>query len=211
MRLPLFIAALFSAVAVARAAPTKALPRSVKPVPPKAKPLPLRPAPPRPAPPPVDDAAEPDDAADEEATSEQIDREDSDAIDAAVNEGLKEYEELRRAEEQAFPDTPATTPNLRRLGVANPLRWRAEDTLGRLSLLPEGLCAEPLLLGDSGELLAELGGIDLATLKSKFDIPIELNDEVLANVRFINGVGRGFLNRWLGRSHRWIPFERAET
>lgn len=117
--------------------------------------------------------------------------------------GATELEELLEAEARALEGFSGRPSNLGRLGPANPLRHRALDALYR----EDGALAAPGIVpeGDAGEILAELGGIDLAALKARYDIPIEINDEVLSYIRFFQGSGRKWFSRWLARSHRWIP------
>ncbi len=55
------------------------------------------------------------------------------------------------------------------------------------------------------ELLPELG-MDLATLQAKYDIPIDVNPQVVAYIRFFQSpAGRKHFAKWLSRSHRYIP------
>lgn len=153
-------------------------------------------------------AALPDDppATDEPAADEPAVGEDAPGIQEDLVEGKKELEELLKVEAQEIEGAAHVPPGLDLLGPANPLRQRALDAWTRPGELPGALA--PLPEGDAGALLAELGGMDLATLKAKYDIPIELNDEVLAYVRFFQGSGRGWFEKWLARSHRWLPIMR---
>ena len=50
----------------------------------------------------------------------------------------------------------------------------------------------------------ELAGIGAAELRAQYDIPIELNDAVVANVRFFQTDARPHMERWLGRAG-WMP------
>ncbi|HYD41314.1 MAG TPA: LysM peptidoglycan-binding domain-containing protein [Anaeromyxobacter sp.] len=55
------------------------------------------------------------------------------------------------------------------------------------------------------ELLPELD-MDLATLQAKYDIPIDVNPQVVAYIRFFQSpAGRRHFAKWLSRSHRYIP------
>jgi len=63
----------------------------------------------------------------------------------------------------------------------------AEQGTGRIDLLPEL-------------------DIDLATLRSRYDIPIDVNAAVVSYIRFFQSRGaRSHFVKWLGRSHRYIP------
>jgi membrane-bound lytic murein transglycosylase D len=64
---------------------------------------------------------------------------------------------------------------------------QAEPGAGRIDLLPEL-------------------EVDLATLRSRYDIPIDVNAAVVSYVRFFQSrVARPHFVKWLGRSHRYIP------
>jgi membrane-bound lytic murein transglycosylase D len=53
-------------------------------------------------------------------------------------------------------------------------------------------------------LLPELD-VDLRSLQSRYDIPIEVNPAVVAYVRFFQSpAARGHFTKWLGRSHRYL-------
>jgi len=55
------------------------------------------------------------------------------------------------------------------------------------------------------ELLPQLD-VDLATLRSQYDIPIDVNEAVLSYIRFFQSpAARPHFVKWLGRSHRYIP------
>lgn len=131
------------------------------------------------------------------------DDEQDDEQDDALQDRRDELDEMLAVESMSFDGYLRQPKHLGRLGPANPVRHRAFDALLRpgSSLLAGAVVPE----GDAGALLAELGGIDLAELKARYDIPIELNDEVLSYIRFFQGNGRKWFSRWLARSHRWIP------
>lgn len=99
-------------------------------------------------------------------------------------------------------DHVAPFDGLQLLGAGHPLRMRrlgAEPVSGA-ELMP----AE----GDAGSLVPELAGIDLADLKAKYDIPIEINEDVIAYIRFFQGRGRNWYQKWLARAELWVPLMR---
>jgi membrane-bound lytic murein transglycosylase D len=131
---------------------------------------------------------------------------DAAGIQEDLDEGKKELEELLKAENQAIEPNEGLPKDTEKLGVGNPLRARMLDTERRGGEFQEA--PAPLPEGDAGELLAELRGIDLAALKAEYDIPVEINDDVIQYVRFFQGTGRKWYARWLERSKRWIPYMR---
>lgn len=145
-------------------------------------------------------------AAEEAAEIDQVDAADAAGIQEALSAGQKELEELQKAEESALPDRPPEPKHQSRLGATNPLRRRVEDSRGRMGAVADP--AAPAAQGDVGDVLAELGGLDLGALKAEYDIPVELNDEVLEYIRFFQTSGRKWYAKWLSRSHRWIAYER---
>ncbi|WP_242356221.1 MULTISPECIES: lytic transglycosylase domain-containing protein [Anaeromyxobacter] len=59
------------------------------------------------------------------------------------------------------------------------------------------------------ELLPELD-MDLAQLRAKYDIPIDVNEAVVGYVRFFQSpAARAHFVKWLGRSHRYLDHYRA--
>jgi membrane-bound lytic murein transglycosylase D len=55
------------------------------------------------------------------------------------------------------------------------------------------------------ELLPHLD-VDLPTLRSRYDIPIDVNEAVISYIRFFqSSAARSHFVKWLGRSHRYIP------
>ncbi len=144
-------------------------------------------------------AAATDDAAGADST-------DATGIEEQVTQSSRELQEMQQAEDQALSATVGGPRGVHLLGVANPLRLRAADPFGR-ETAGETPAALPQL-GDAGEVLQELSGIDLATLKRQYDIPVEVNDDVIACIRFFQTGGRKWFTKWLERSHVWIPVER---
>ncbi len=135
---------------------------------------------------------------------EAEDEAEGDIAEGRESASQKELEELQRTEEAVVKDEPLDRRDLLRMGINNPMRQRAEDATRSGTTPVDTGTAE-----DAGTVLAELGGIDLATLEAEYDIPIVINDDVLQYIRFFQGSGRKWYARWLARSHRWIPFERT--
>jgi membrane-bound lytic murein transglycosylase D len=129
---------------------------------------------------------------------------DEPAIQAEVRVESAELEQVREAEEQARLTDPslAEDPAARaasRLGLESPLRLRLRGTLGR-EVGPAQI--EP------GERIAGLPEIDhdLRRLQAEYDIPIEVNEKVIAYVRFFQAPAvRKHFVKWLGRSSKYIP------
>ncbi|MBI5067687.1 MAG: LysM peptidoglycan-binding domain-containing protein [Deltaproteobacteria bacterium] len=128
---------------------------------------------------------------------------DDEEIEAAVEAQSQELEELRAAEEQTRP-LDATTADERAaraaaaLGLESPLRHRLEEALSR----------EP---GAAEQVAGRIPGLpeidhDLRRLQAEYDIPIDVNDSVVAYVRFFQHpkVRKHFV-KWLGRAPRYIP------
>jgi len=124
---------------------------------------------------------------------------DDEEIDAATQAESKELEELRAAEEQARPLDAGDGPAARaaaRLGLESPLRRQLEEALARDASAPS-------------ELAGRIPGLpeidhDLRRLQAEFDIPIEVNEAVIAYVRFFQHpkVRKHFV-KWLGRAPRY--------
>jgi membrane-bound lytic murein transglycosylase D len=149
-----------------------------------------------------DTAGDPDQPADVDAD----DTDDAVGIQEDLNAGKKELEDLLKAETQAI-DQAATAPkHANRLGPGNPLGWRTYEANHAGGDLFDA--AQPATEGDAGGMLAELNGLDMGALKAEYDIPIEINDDVIEYIRFFQGPGRKWYTAWLQRSHRWIPFMR---
>ena len=125
---------------------------------------------------------------------------DSPEIAAEVEAESAEIEDVRRAEESAHvtdgPPTGQPGPSTDGLGLESPIRDRVEGALSRHEPAPSG---EGRI-----DLLPELDH-DLATLQSEYDIPIDVNQAVVAYIRFFQSPGvRPHFLKWLGRSHRYI-------
>ncbi|HEU4385373.1 MAG TPA: LysM peptidoglycan-binding domain-containing protein [Anaeromyxobacteraceae bacterium] len=129
------------------------------------------------------------------------DQGDEQAIEEEIEEQSAEMEAMRAAEEKAAlaQDRPgdATGRAAARLGLESPLRQRLDDAMsgahshggedeqGRIALLPEI-------------------DHDLRRLQAEYDIPVEVNDAVVAYVRFFQTEpARSHFVRWLGRYHKY--------
>ena len=131
---------------------------------------------------------------------------------AEVDKGAAELEEVRRAEEKAglLPQAPGAGP---RDGLAIGLdSW---DPLARDLATAQGTSidgaplADPAPSGLTQLRLAELAGISEDELRAKYDIPVELNDAVVAYIRFFQTDARVHFTKWLGRSTRYMPMMRS--
>jgi membrane-bound lytic murein transglycosylase D len=140
------------------------------------------------------------------ANLDDVQAADAVGIQENLNAGKKELEELLKAEAQAIDQATHAPVHMNRLGPGNPLQARASDAGRAGGTLFDAAVPPPQ--GDAGGLLAELNGLDIASLKAEYDIPVEINDDVVEYVRFFQGAGRKWYERWLARSHRWIPIMR---
>ncbi|HYV68022.1 MAG TPA: LysM peptidoglycan-binding domain-containing protein [Myxococcales bacterium] len=131
---------------------------------------------------------------------------------AEVDKGAAELEEVRKAEEKAglLPQAPGAGP---RDGLAIGLdSW---DPLARDLAAAQGTSidgaplADPAPSGIAQVKLAELAGISEDELRAKYDIPVELNDAVVAYIRFFQTDARVHFTKWLGRSTRFMPMMRS--
>jgi membrane-bound lytic murein transglycosylase D len=145
---------------------------------------------------------------------EKADAADSDDPEsqAEVDKGAAELEEVRKAEEKAglLPQAPGAGP---RDGLAIGLdSW---DPLARDLAAAQGTSidgaplADPAPSGLAQVRLAELAGISEDELRAKYDIPVELNDAVVAYIRFFQTDARVHFTKWLARSTRYMPMMRS--
>jgi len=141
----------------------------------------------------------------DKADANEPDDEDS---QADIDKSAAELEEVRKAEEKAglLPQAPGTGP---RDGLAVGLDgW---DPVARDLLLSQGISldgaplADPAPAGGAQARLPELAGITEEELRAKYDIPVELNDAVVAYIRFFQTDAREHFSRWLARSTKWLP------
>ncbi|MFY3746064.1 LysM peptidoglycan-binding domain-containing protein [Anaeromyxobacter sp. Red801] len=149
-------------------------------------------APPKPAQrrqePSVDDVIANADAPDEPAIAEEIEQE------SAELEDLRQAEEASRVQDAG---EGRRTVGADGLGLESPIRDRVEGALGR-DATPRGEGAGRI------PLLPEIDH-DLATLQAEYDIPIDVNEAVVAYVRFFQSPSvRAHFVKWLGRSHRYM-------
>jgi len=154
---------------------------------------------------PVKPAARPDEKAD------AADADDPES-QAEVDKGAAELEEVRKAEEKAglLPQAPGAGP---RDGLTIGLdSWDplARDLAAALGTSIDGVpLADPAPSGLAQVRLAELAGISEDELRAKYDIPVELNDAVVAYIRFFQTDARVHFTKWLGRSTRFMPMMRG--
>jgi membrane-bound lytic murein transglycosylase D len=157
-------------------------------------------------PPLPDGDAEGDDDTAEDADMDAVQADDALGIQDDVNAGKQELEGLLKAESQIIDKKDTSPRHFNRLGPANPLRAHAADANHAGGDSYDA--AVPAPQGDAGGLVAELNGLDIAALKAEYDIPIEINEDVIQYVRFFQGPGRQWYQRWLARAHRWVPIMR---
>jgi membrane-bound lytic murein transglycosylase D len=128
---------------------------------------------------------------------------DDEEIEVEIEAQSAEMEAMREAEEKATllqPMRPEeeVARSAARLGLESPLRQRLLDALSRDTAAgPEE---------DQGRiaLLPQIGH-DLRRLQAEYDIPLEVNEAVLAYIRFFQTEpARGHFVRWLGRSHKYM-------
>jgi len=100
-------------------------------------------------------------------------------------------------------------PARRNLGRAGPRRSGSARSLHRAGTGLDGApLADPGARGSVSVKLPELLGISEEELRAKYDIPVELNDAVVAYIRFFQTDAREHFSKWLGRSTRYIPMMR---
>jgi membrane-bound lytic murein transglycosylase D len=155
--------------------------------------------------------AKPDPAA-AAATDELIQSPDDPESQAAMDKGAAELEVFRRAEQKAglLPTAPGAGPRdslTVGLGSWDPLARDFETALG--SSIDGTPFRDPLPSAGGALSLPELAGLSAEELRAKYDIPVELNDAVIAYIRFFQTNGREPFARWLARSSKWLPTMRA--
>ncbi len=147
---------------------------------------------------PAADAAETADADEADASAP-----DEPVIEQEVKAESAELEQVRAAEEKArvseqLPPDDAAARAASRLGLESPLRQRLREAFGRES-------------SGGTESTGRIAGLpeidhDLRHLQAEYDIPIEVNEAVIAYVRFFQAPAvRKHFVKWLGRSFRYIP------
>ena len=135
--------------------------------------------------------------------------EDDDADVEEQAEAKEELEALRRAEARAglLADHPGERDQVAiGLGEMHPL---AQDLGAALGPSVDGSpLADPAPAGSVFASLPELAGISEQELRAKYDIPIELNDAVVAYIRFFQTDVRAHFERYLSRSTKFMPMMR---
>src|SRR6266478_6359637 len=130
---------------------------------------------------------------------------------AEVEKSTAELEAVRKAEEKAglLPQAPGAGP---RDGISvglDPADPVARDLSTALGTGLDGApLADPAPAGSVSVKLPELLGISEEELRAKYDIPVELNDAVVAYIRFFQTDAREHFAKWLSRSTRYIPMMR---
>ncbi len=130
---------------------------------------------------------------------------------AAMDKSAAEMEAVRKAEEKAglLPAAPGAGPRdglAQGLDSQDPLARDLAAALG--SSLDGAPLADPAPIGGGSARLAELAGISEEELRAKYDIPVELNDAVVAYVRFFQTDAREHFAHWLARSGKFLPMMR---
>ncbi len=125
------------------------------------------------------------------------DQGDDEEIEQEIEAQSAEMEAMRAAEEKAALSTERPEDDMSRaaarLGLESPLRQRLDDALsGEAAPAPDESQGRIALLPEIGH--------DLRRLQAEYDIPVEVNEAVLAYVRFFQTEpARGHFVRWLGR------------
>jgi membrane-bound lytic murein transglycosylase D len=140
------------------------------------------------------------------------DSDDDPDAEAEVEKSAAELEAVRRAEEKAglVPQAPGAGPrdNISvGLNPADPLARDLDAALG--SGLDGAPLGDPAPAGSVSVKLPELLGISEEELRAKYDIPVELNDAVVAYIRFFQTDAREHFSKWLARSTRYVPLMRS--
>ncbi|HTO95770.1 MAG TPA: LysM peptidoglycan-binding domain-containing protein [Myxococcales bacterium] len=145
-------------------------------------------------------ARKPDDSADDDPDQQ-----------AEVEKSAAELEEVRQAEEKAglLPQEPGAGP-LDAIAVGlDPADPVASDLFSAQGSGLDGApLADPAPQGSASVKLPELAGISEVELRAKYDIPVELNDAVVAYIRFFQTDAREHFSKWLSRSTRYVPLMR---
>jgi len=147
-------------------------------------------------------------AADEPKADDSADDPES---QAEVEKGSAELEAVRKAEEKAglLPQPPGAGPRDGLSVGLDPQDPLARDVSTALGTGLDGTpLADPAPAGSVSVKLPELLGISEDELRAKYDIPVELNDAVVAYIRFFQTDAREHFGKWLGRSTRYIPMMR---
>lgn len=113
-----------------------------------------------------------------------------------------ELEEMRALEEAAIDPGARADASMRsllgQLGAATLVRDRLEDALETAEQSGEELSFELSPVTD-------VASFDVALVKERYDIPVEMQPLVAQYIRFFQGSGRKWFRRWMSRSTRFIP------
>jgi peptidoglycan lytic transglycosylase D len=156
------------------------------------------------------DDRKPEDQKPQDQKPEDLSDDDPEA-QAEVEKSAAELEAVRKAEEKAglVPQAPGAGP---RDGISvglDPTDPIARDLSTALGTGLDGApLADPAPAGSVAARIPELLGISDEELRAKYDIPVELNDAVVAYIRFFQTDAREHFSKWLSRSTRYIPMMR---
>ncbi len=125
---------------------------------------------------------------------------DEPAVAEEIEQESAEMEDLRKAEEASkVQDAPGAARraagSAEGLGLESPIRDRVGGALGR-DAAPRGEAGRIALLPELDH--------DLEALQAEYDIPIDVNEAVVAYIRFFQTAVRDHFVKWLGRSHRYM-------
>jgi membrane-bound lytic murein transglycosylase D len=138
-----------------------------------------------------------EDVADDPETQEEVDK------------SSEEMEAVRKAEEKAglLPQAPGAGAHDALTVGLDPSDPLVRDVMIALGESLDGApLADPAPAGSAASVsLPELLGISEEELRAKYDIPVELNDAVVAYIRFFQTDARDHFGRWLARSTRFLP------
>jgi membrane-bound lytic murein transglycosylase D len=132
---------------------------------------------------------------------------DEPAVAEEIEQESAEMEDLRRAEEASKVQDASGSGrraggSAEGLGLESPIRDRVGGALGRDAAPRDET-------GGRIALLPELDH-DLAALQAEYDIPIDVNEAVVAYIRFFQAPSvRAHFVKWLGRSSRYMERYRA--
>ncbi|HET7785584.1 MAG TPA: LysM peptidoglycan-binding domain-containing protein [Myxococcales bacterium] len=140
------------------------------------------------------------------------DSDDDPDAEAEVEKSAAELEAVRKAEEKAglVPQAPGAGPRDNISVGLNPADPLARDLAAALGSGLDGApLGDPAPAGSVSVKLPELLGISEEELRAKYDIPVELNDAVVAYIRFFQTDAREHFSKWLARSTRYVPMMRS--
>lgn len=157
-------------------------------------------------PPPEDLAAEQEPSV-QEVVAFDANTPDEPAVAEEIKQESAEMEDLRQAEEASKVQDASGAGrraggSAEGLGLESPIRDRVGGALGR----------DAAPRGDSGGRIALLPELDhdLEALQAEYDIPIDVNEAVVAYIRFFQAPSvRAHFIKWLSRSHRYMERYRS--